>query len=63
MESVNAKITPKMIAEIDNLVKEGWYASRSEAIRDAIRIFIEKKKYLKMRMAMEEDINWGLNNE
>ena len=63
MENVNAKITPKLIAEIDNLVKEGWYASRSEAIRDAIRILVEKKKYSKMRIAMEEDINWGLNNE
>jgi Arc/MetJ-type ribon-helix-helix transcriptional regulator len=37
LETVTAKLTPRLAAEIDALVEEGWYANRSEAIRDAVR--------------------------
>jgi len=60
METVTAKITPKLIHELDHLIEEGWYANRSEAIRDAVRDLIERKRYLKMKRAVEEDIKWGL---
>ena len=60
METVPAKLTPKLIQEIDELVKIGWYANRSEAIRDAVRELIERKRLVKLRKAVEEDIEWGL---
>ena len=60
METVTAKITSKLILELDHLIEEGWYANRSEAIRDAVRDLIERKRYLKMKRAVEEDVKWGL---
>ena len=63
MQTVTAKITPKLIDELDVLIKEGWYANRSEAIRAAIRELIDKRKYMKLRTAIEEDIEWGLHGE
>jgi putative addiction module CopG family antidote len=60
LETVPAKLTPKLIQEIDELVKIGWYANRSEAIRDAVRELIERKRLVKMRKVVEEDIEWGL---
>jgi len=63
MENMTVKITPKLISEIDNLIQEGWYASRSEAIRDAVRELVDKRRYAKMRKAVEEDIKWGLNGK
>ena len=63
MQTVTAKITPKLIDELDVLIKEGWYANRSEAIRAAIRELIDKRKYMKLRTAIEDDIKWGLHGE
>ncbi|MDI6888379.1 MAG: ribbon-helix-helix domain-containing protein [Methanocellales archaeon] len=60
MESIPAKLTPKLITELDELVKEGWYSNRSEAIRDAVRELVERKKLELLEEAIEEDIRWGL---
>ena len=61
MESVPAKMTGKLLQELDRLVKEGWYASRSEAIRDAVRDLVERRKLDRLEAAIEEDIEWGLH--
>ncbi|MFO8051867.1 MAG: ribbon-helix-helix domain-containing protein [Thermoplasmatota archaeon] len=57
------KITPKLIHEIDHLIEEGWYTSRSEAVRDAVRELVERKRYLKTKEAIRSDIEWGLYGE
>ena len=44
METVPAKLTEKLIYEADELIKEGWYANKSELIRDAVRELIRKLK-------------------
>ncbi|OYT62605.1 CopG family transcriptional regulator [Thermoplasmatales archaeon ex4484_30] len=61
METVPAKLTPKLIAELDELVKEGWYANRSEAVRDAVRELIEKMRLETLQEAIKKDIEWGLH--
>lgn len=63
METLPAKVTPKLLEEIDDLVEEGWYSSRSEAVRDAIRQLVQKQKKERIEKAMEEDIEWGLYGE
>lgn len=60
MESVPAKITEKLLAELDRIVDEGWYANRSEAIRDAVRELVGKMKIERLETAIKEDIEWGL---
>ncbi len=60
MESVPAKMTEKLIQELDRLVEEGWYTSRSEAIRDAVRELVERRRLNRLEAAIEEDIEWGL---
>jgi putative addiction module CopG family antidote len=61
LETVTAKLTPRLAAEIDALVEEGWYANRSEAIRDAVRNLVEKMKLSRLEKAINEDIEWGLH--
>ena len=63
MEAMTIKITPKLIHEIDHLIDEGWYSSRSEAVRDAIRALIERKRYNQTREAVRSDIKWGLHGK
>jgi len=63
MKTLPAKVTSKLLEEIDDLVEEGWYSSRSEAVRDAIRQLVQRQKKEKIEKAMEEDIEWGLYGE
>lgn len=60
MDAVPAKLTPRLIRELDALVKSGWYSNRSEAIRDAVRNLVERTKLRALEEAIEEDIRWGL---
>jgi putative addiction module CopG family antidote len=61
LETVTAKLTPRLAAEIDALVEDGWYANRSEAIRDAVRNLVDKKNLARLEKAVNEDIEWALH--
>lgn len=63
MEVIPAKVTAKLASDIDDLVEAGWFASRSEAIRDAIRELVQKMKVEQLEKAIREDIEWGLKRE
>jgi len=60
MQTVPAKLTEKLVLEAEELIREGWYANKSELIRDAVRDLINKLKLQKLEKAMKEDIEWGL---
>ena len=63
LEAIPAKITSKLIQEMDEIIKEGWYANRSEFIRDAVRESIKKMKAERLEAAIKEDVKWGLYGE
>ena len=63
LQTIPAKLTSKLVAELDALIKEGWYANRSEAIRDAVRSTVERKQLARLEAAVEEDIQWGLHGD
>lgn len=60
MEMVPAKMTKRIITEMNELVKQGWYANKSELIRNAVRELIKKQKVAQLQSAIKEDIDWGL---
>lgn len=60
METVPAKLTKRIITEMEELIKQGWYANKSELIRNAIRELIKKQKVAQLESAIREDIQWGL---
>lgn len=60
MDTVTTKLTERLTSELDALVDEGWYANRSEAVRDAVRELVENKRLERLERAVEEDIDWGL---
>jgi putative addiction module CopG family antidote len=63
MEAMTIKITHRLMQEIDSLIEEGWYSSRSEAVRDAVRELVERRRYQDLKKAVESDIEWGLYGE
>jgi Arc/MetJ-type ribon-helix-helix transcriptional regulator len=60
MQTVPAKLTKRIIKEMEELIEEGWYANKSELIRDAVREIIKKLKIAQLESAVKEDIEWGL---
>lgn len=60
METVPAKMTKRLVMELDKLIEQGWYSNRSEAVRDAVRKLVEKKRLERLEEAIREDIKWGL---
>ena len=60
MLTVPTKLTERLVLEAEELIKEGWYANKSELIRDAVRDLINKVKLQKLEKAIKEDIKWGL---
>jgi len=60
MEAVPAKLTRRIVSEMEELIKQGWYANKSELIRDAIRELIKKQKVAQLESAIKSDIQWGL---
>jgi hypothetical protein len=44
IKRVLVNLTSLQIEELDEMVKEGRYSNRAEAMRDAVRILLEKKK-------------------
>jgi metal-responsive CopG/Arc/MetJ family transcriptional regulator len=63
METVTteAKLTPKLLEELENIVKESWYTDRSEAIRDAVRKLIVERRLSKEERNIVKDVLWGLS--
>jgi metal-responsive CopG/Arc/MetJ family transcriptional regulator len=63
METITteAKLTPKLLEELENIVKEGWYTDRSEAIRDAVRKLIIERRLSKEERNIVKDVEWGLH--
>lgn len=56
MASVPAKMTKRLVEELDRIMDEGRYASRGEAIGDAVRCLAGMRKLDRLESAIEEDI-------
>ena len=63
MEAVPAKLTKRLVDEIDSVVEEGWYANRSELIRAAVREILRKVHVERLESALKEDVEWGLHGK
>ena len=40
METIQIRLTKKLVEKLDKFVAEGYYPNRSEAVRDAVRRLI-----------------------
>jgi len=40
MDTLQIRLNPEMVNRLDDLIKQGKYSSRSDAIRDAVRRFV-----------------------
>ena len=61
-KSVPTKFPEKMVEELNDAVEEGYYANRSELVRDAVRERLRELKADRMEAAIKEDVEWGLQD-
>lgn len=60
-DSVPTKFPKRMVEEMDEIVEGGWYANRSELVRDAVRQKLREMKAQQLEDAIKEDVKWGLD--
>ena len=62
-KAVPTKFPEKLLDEINEAVEEGWYANRSELVRDAVRGRLRELKSERLEDAIKEDVRWGLESD
>jgi len=60
MKTIQVDIPEKLVTEIEEYVKEGWFNNEGELMREALRQFIRHHRPMLMEKHMEEDIEWAL---
>jgi len=60
MKTVEAQIPDRLDRSIDALVERGWYSTREDVIREAIRRFLGAHQPELLEQFVREDVEWGL---
>ena len=65
METITteAKLTPKLLEELENIIEEGWYIDRSDdgTIKDSVRNLTIGRRFSKEWRNIVKDVLWGLS--
>lgn len=46
MARIEAEVSPELVKEIERIVRDGWFSSDQEVIREALHQFVEAKSFL-----------------
>lgn len=60
MNAISLELPDQMTADVDKAVEAGWFADRQEAIRQAIREFINSRRLELQEQQQLDDIAWAI---
>lgn len=63
MKSVHVELPDKLAAELDALVKAGWFHSEEEVLRLALAEFVRRRRFELAEQFQREDIAWALQQK
>ncbi|GFP21624.1 hypothetical protein HKBW3S06_00851 [Candidatus Hakubella thermalkaliphila] len=63
MKSVQVQLPDKLAAEVETLVKGGWFSSEAEVMRAALLDFVRHHRPELMERFLREDIAWALQQK
>jgi len=63
MESLQIRLTPQVIKKVDELVEQGVYSNRNEAVRDAVRRLVFNYEALSHTKVLREEISSKLKGK
>jgi len=63
MKSVQVGLPDRLAAELDKLIKEGWFESQEEVMRLALIEFVRRHGFELIERFQREDIAWALQHK
>jgi Arc/MetJ-type ribon-helix-helix transcriptional regulator len=63
MKTISVELPDRAAEEIDQLVRAGWFASESEAVRAAVLDFVRRNRLELLERFQREDIAWALEQK
>lgn len=63
MRTISVELPDRAAEEIDQLVRAGWFASESEAVRAAVLEFVRRNRVELLERFQREDIAWALRQK
>lgn len=60
MKTIEVDLPERLTAELDGLVKEGWFADESEIVRTALWEFVRRNRFALTEEFQHADILWAL---
>lgn len=63
MKSVQIELPDKLVAELDALVRAGWFRSEDELVRMALVEFVRHHRFELLERFQHEDIAWALQQK
>jgi Arc/MetJ-type ribon-helix-helix transcriptional regulator len=63
MKTISVELPDRAAEEIDQLVRAGWFASESEAIRAAVLDFVRRNRVELLERFQRDDIAWALTQK
>jgi Arc/MetJ-type ribon-helix-helix transcriptional regulator len=63
MKVVQIELPDKIAAELETLVKDGWFMDETEVIRLAVLEFIQHHRFVLLEQFQRDDIVWALRQK
>jgi Arc/MetJ-type ribon-helix-helix transcriptional regulator len=60
MSTLTLELPEALTAELDAAVEEGWFTSQAEAVRAAVRDFVNHRKLDLMEQQQLSDVEWAV---
>lgn len=60
MKRIDTEFPDQLYQGVQDLVRQGWFASDGELVREAVRRYLESHSPDLMERFIREDIEWGL---
>ncbi|MBI3944427.1 MAG: ribbon-helix-helix protein, CopG family [Armatimonadetes bacterium] len=60
MRSLQVELPEKLSEELEAVVREGWFDSSEEVVRQALREFLRRHRLELVEQQQREDIAWAL---
>lgn len=60
MKAITLELPERLAAEVDLAVQAGWFVDAQEAIREALREYLDSRRLELQELQQLEDISWAM---
>jgi len=63
MKVLQLEVPDQLVAEVDDLIKEGWFKTPGEVMRFALLDFVRRHRFELTERFQREDIAWAVGQK